>query len=436
VSYQQCNFGYVKILRCGNPACSSGNSIVTADSSGQVGFQTSIALDASDRPIVSYYDNAAGDLKVLRCGNTICSSGNSITSPDTVGTIGTYSAIALDASDHPIVSYVDDTNARIKVLSCGDATCSSGNTIATPDVASFVDRATDIALDVSGEPVVSYFDLSSDDIKVLDCGNLSCTSGNSIATIDTSLVGPHQSFALNADGSVTLTYNEGNLVVLRCTTTACVGAIRSVPDVSGSTGWVSIALDSNDNPVVSYVGFPNELRVLHCGVPECGSKPTPTPTITDTPGPTATPTPTQTPTITPTPCPTEGCPTATPTVTPRPDTDVDGCTDIEELGPDEESGGRRNPANPWDFYDVHPLGGNGVIDLFGDIFGVAYLFGYETGDPGYDPSFDRSAPPTEAEEPDPSKREPWDMGAPDGTIDLFIDIFGVAYQFGHACEGP
>jgi len=27
----------------------------------------------------------------------------------------------------------------------------------------------------------------------------------------------------------------------------------------------------------------------------------------------------------------------------------------------------------------------------------------------------------------------WDMGPPDGTIDLLVDIFGVAYQFGHSC---
>jgi hypothetical protein len=27
----------------------------------------------------------------------------------------------------------------------------------------------------------------------------------------------------------------------------------------------------------------------------------------------------------------------------------------------------------------------------------------------------------------------WDMRAPDGTIDLFNDIFGVAMQFGHNC---
>jgi hypothetical protein len=123
-------------------------------------------------------------------------------------------------------------------------------------------------------------------------------------------------------------------------------------------------------------------------------------------------------------------PTPLPTKQPAGDTDGDGCSDLTENGLDPEHGGRRNYLNPWDFYDPN---GDGTIDLFLDIFDVAMAFGFTPADPGYHQGLDRSAPPSAIEEPDPSMREPWDMGPPDGQISLFVDIFGVARQFGHKC---
>jgi len=108
------------------------------------------------------------------------------------------------------------------------------------------------------------------------------------------------------------------------------------------------------------------------------------------------------------------------------DTDGDGCSDGEELGAMEMFGGRRDPMNPYDFYDID---GNGLIDLFIDIFGVAGLFGADAdalppGEPdGYLASHDRGAP----------YANNWNLTGPDGLIDLFNDIFGVAFQFGHDC---
>jgi hypothetical protein len=106
------------------------------------------------------------------------------------------------------------------------------------------------------------------------------------------------------------------------------------------------------------------------------------------------------------------------------DTDGDGCSDLEELGDDATTGGGRRPNHPWDFYDVT---GDGTVDLFNDIFAVAFLFGTAPPGPPYDASFDRSAPK--------SGMDPWDMEGPDGVIDLFNDIFGVAFQFGNTCDG-
>ncbi|MEX2159422.1 MAG: flexitail domain-containing putative surface protein [Dehalococcoidia bacterium] len=113
------------------------------------------------------------------------------------------------------------------------------------------------------------------------------------------------------------------------------------------------------------------------------------------------------------------------------DDDNDGCTDAAErqlATASEETGGRRNGKHPYDFYDTD---GDKQIGLFIDVFAVASAFGDDAdavgpGEPdGYDAALDRSAAPM--------GMDAWDMGPPDGTIDLFTDIFGVALQYGHHC---
>ncbi len=137
-----------------------------------------------------------------------------------------------------------------------------------------------------------------------------------------------------------------------------------------------------------------------------------------------TPTPTATETLAPT-----STPTVTPTPTPRgPDDDGDGCTNDQELGSDPHRGGLRDPANPWDFYDI--AGANDgppdrIIDLANDIFTVGQHYAPTGTEPGYDVQFDRgpSAGPNV-----------WNMTAPDGVIDLSNDILGVIQQYFHSCQ--
>ncbi len=146
--------------------------------------------------------------------------------------------------------------------------------------------------------------------------------------------------------------------------------------------------------------------------------------------PTHTPTPTPTPTDTPTPTPKQPDGDGDGDTIPNsadPNDDDDGCTDVQENGPDETLGGLRNPHNPNDFYDVaSPDGGppDGIIDLPNDILGVILHFSPQ-GQPPYDANFDRG-PSTGP--------NPWNMTAPDGVIDIPNDILGVILQHGHSCQ--
>ena len=101
------------------------------------------------------------------------------------------------------------------------------------------------------------------------------------------------------------------------------------------------------------------------------------------------------------------------------DADGDGCTNAQEVGPGESSGGDRDPLNAWDFYDVT---GDEFID-FGDTLLILAHFGHGHTDDALDPSLDRAVP---------DGLKPWrTMPGMDG-VDL-TDAVNNLKSYGHAC---
>jgi hypothetical protein len=180
VSYRYLNNGDLKVLHCNDVNCSGGDeSIESVDTAGRVGYDSSLALDSSGNPVVSYYDFTNGDLKVLHCNDVNCSGGDeSIESVDTVDVVGIDSSLALDSSGNPVVSYTTDFSyGDLKVLHCNDVNCSGGDeSIESVDTADVVGYFSSLALDSSGNPVVSYLDFTNHDLKVLHCNDVNCAA--------------------------------------------------------------------------------------------------------------------------------------------------------------------------------------------------------------------------------------------------------------------
>lgn len=119
-----------------------------------------------------------------------------------------------------------------------------------------------------------------------------------------------------------------------------------------------------------------------------------------------------------------------------PDTDRDGCTNGQELGPDAAFGGQRNPNKFWDVFDTPDAANTrDAIISTGDILRVVARFG-TTGVPGspldapaptgYHAAFDRS-PPVPGD-------HAWALNGPDGAVTTG-DVFASVVQFGHTCAG-
>ena len=439
VSYYDLTNGDLKVLHCGDPLCSAGNSIVTPDTGGDVGRYTSIVLDANGYPVVSYHDVTNQDLRILRCGDENCASGNSIISPDTIGNVGVAPSLQLDSMGNPVVAHYDLGTRDLRVLHCGDATCSAGNTITTLDTLGDVGDYPSLVLDGNGYPVISYFDRTNGDLKILVCNDPSCSGNDEVMAVPdvAGVVGSYTSLELDSSGNPVVSYwDVTNLDVklLHCGNADCTlaNSISSL-DVDADVGpFTSLELDGNGNPVISYFDIAiMDLKVVHCGDPNCTAAGQPI-VAPDTEGAVGLYTALS---ITTSGVPVVGfydstngdlrvlsCPEC------DLDSDADGCTDAQEGGSDETMGGLRDPANPWDFYDVLGPGAalpiDGIIDLPNDVLGVVQHFA-PTGAAPYDVQFDRGPS---------SGPNPWNMTAPDGVIDLPNDILGLIIQFGHSCQ--
>ncbi len=77
---------------------------------GKAGAYTSIALDSSDHPHISYFNITTDDLKYAKWNG----SAWSIETVDSAGIVGHYSSIAVDGNGYPHISYEDVTFDDLK----------------------------------------------------------------------------------------------------------------------------------------------------------------------------------------------------------------------------------------------------------------------------------------------------------------------------------
>ncbi len=278
ISYSDSTNGDLKVAICGNETCSSGNTITTVDSASAVGYYTSIAL-RNGNPVISYYASTAGDLKIAVCGNATCTSGNTITVLDSTGDVGRNTSLALDNNGNPVISYYDFTNGDLKLAVCGNTTCTTGNTIATVDSSGNSGQHSSLKLTNSGVPVISYYEAVGGDLKLAVCGNATCTSGNTITGVDTVWdVGNYgTSLVINSNGNPSISYSDltnNRLKMVQCGNSTCTsGNTFAIIETGVSTSsYPSMVLNSAGNPVISYYAFGvSDLKLALCGNAACSS---------------------------------------------------------------------------------------------------------------------------------------------------------------------
>jgi hypothetical protein len=283
IAYYDGNNGDLIVTKCGNASCTSGNASTTVDSADSVGQFASIAVPSDGLPIISYYDQTNDDLKVVKCGNASCGSGNTITTVDS-GSGGSWTSIAIGNDDLAVISYnAQTTNGDLKVAKCNNADCSS-STLTTVESAGDVGYGTYITVPSDGLPVISYRSESGQgSVRMAKCGNASCSSGNQvnfIADAGTNGVGSWTSVAVGPKGLPLIVYQRNTsdktqLGIVECGNSACNNGLNnhSTIEINASSDIeMSVAIGGDGLPVIVTTSSDNfsEIAVgIKCGNSSC-----------------------------------------------------------------------------------------------------------------------------------------------------------------------
>jgi predicted regulator of Ras-like GTPase activity (Roadblock/LC7/MglB family) len=228
IAYYDGTNGDLKVAHCGNAACSAGNVLSTVDATGNVGYYPSLTIGADGLPVIAYCDGTNVDLKVAHCANAACTGTSTLTTVDSVGNVGQNPSLAIGPDGLPMIAYYDNTNYDLKVAHCGNANCSAANVLTTMDAAGVVGEFSSLTIGADGRPMIAYYDGTNGDLKVAHCGNAACSSANTLTTVDaTGDVGYYPSLTIGTDGlPVIAYYANGDLKVAKCANAFCAPYFR------------------------------------------------------------------------------------------------------------------------------------------------------------------------------------------------------------------
>ena len=85
------------------------------------GFHAAMTIDARGFPLIAYFSDTAGALKVASCGDHGCQGVGHIVTLDDDGAVGWHVAIGVGAGGLPTLAYYDLDRGDLKVARCGDA---------------------------------------------------------------------------------------------------------------------------------------------------------------------------------------------------------------------------------------------------------------------------------------------------------------------------
>ena len=108
----------LKVLKCGNPYAAAAIPSTTVDAAANTGLYTSIAIGSDDLPVISYYDDRANALRVVKCANADCTGSATLTTVDDSADVGSYTSIAIGADDLPLISSQELLSNTLKVVRC------------------------------------------------------------------------------------------------------------------------------------------------------------------------------------------------------------------------------------------------------------------------------------------------------------------------------
>src|SRR3990167_47416 len=282
IAYEDQTNNDLRVIRCGNNNCSSGNvsTLVDGASTG-VGDDAAIAIGPDGYPVIAYYSASGADLNYVKCGSYDCSTNNTITDPlQSTNSVGHDVSIAVAPDGLPIIAHLDGTagSLELNIVKCGNITCSSGNTTTTDIDTGNVTLATQtsIAIGTDGLPIITYKDDTANDLTVRKCTNATCSTATTTDIATSNDDGGESAIAVGADGLPVIAHRDATnteIVFVKCTNSSCTSSTSTTVDTSANSGVdLSLVIGTDGYPFMSYQeAGSSDLRVTKCGNPTCTS---------------------------------------------------------------------------------------------------------------------------------------------------------------------
>ena len=273
IAYYDATNADLKVVHCNDMDCAGGfESITSPATTGNVGSYASLELTAGGLPVVSMVDATSDSLLLMLCNDANC-AGNDEQFRTLWNGPATHTSLGLAPGGLPVVSFYDASNGDLRLARCADTSCSS-STVDLVDGAGDVGEYGALGFDTAGAAVISYYDRSNGDLKIARCTTptTDCSSGVTVFAADsTGDVGQHTSLTFNTSPAApVVTYYDatnGDLKMLTCDDAACApgGDLAQAKDVEGDVGaFTSVDFRSSSATLVYYDATHQDLKVLLC----------------------------------------------------------------------------------------------------------------------------------------------------------------------------
>lgn len=179
--------------------------------SGGVGYYSSIDVDSTNTPAISYYDSINGDLKYARKQTTGANCGSSqwkCETVDSTNNVGLYTSLEFDVFDTPHISYLDFTNADFKYAKRVAGGCGGGAwACSTVRSAGSVGHYSSLTISSANIIYVSYYDATNADLN-LAWKKPTDTFWYSVVVDSVGTVGSYSSLVLDSSGARSISYYD------------------------------------------------------------------------------------------------------------------------------------------------------------------------------------------------------------------------------------
>ena len=260
-SYRSGSLGIARYVGSGGTGCAMSTwTCTTIDTAAMVDIALTLAFDPSGTPWIISYATTTGDLRVAKYvgsgGSGCTSTAWACTAVDTTNDAGLWNSLAFDPSGNPWVSYHDVTNNDLRVAkyvgSNGSGCTSAAWTCTAVDTTNIVGNGSSLAFDKNGTPWISFIDRTNNNLRVAEyVGSSSPSTACSGSSAWTCAVVVTNGGATFYDTS--LVFDSGNNPMVSYYSTGPPAGLMLAKYVgSGGSGctsaaWTCTAVDTNND---------------------------------------------------------------------------------------------------------------------------------------------------------------------------------------------